>query len=699
MTHADLISNDNLLLAWRRIGTARNHQYKRFFRPLYLAYELAHEDNLKRLHQRLRGTWQPSSPMRVWLPKPSGLQRPVSLLTIDDQIVLQAIANVFAAKLRQRRAAVEGLTVFSNLLDPSADSKFFIQDWHRTYLRFQRRCLAHFTAGRRWVAHFDLAAFYDTISHELLIRTVSPRGGYRNVWQVVSAWLKVWSSTRDGKPFHHGIPQGPVASDFLAESVLLPIDEALSREDITYVRYADDIRIFAKSKSEAQRAAVRLEVLTRTAGLIPQGKKFALVEARSIADVIGMLPSLAPPDQTDAERDTTLSAVDAEAMIRAALRGRPHTVHDKTKLRFALYRAPRSRRILGIVLRLLPRYPEHIDAFVAFLSIYTKSRAIEKAIRQALLDGSPYDYVRAELWLLLSRLASRRAGVRLRSAARADVGDRNNPAWLKFGALSFLRRCELLGDGKCTDRIRHQPAIVQALLVPGLDESVFSRRQLIASLLRSKAPEPGLMLAAELARRGETHRDYGVQAKELAPEVQNTFKALKLLTARRGVAVDQVGDLLQKRYATAPAGWREILGPEYLHCLRILVQADAHFDPARSHWLQQQNSFNDALTRRLIGRLTSAGLPGAARLIGRDGKLIKFGSLLAPGAPFVTHYPDIANCFRAVNDRRNALPASHPYDEKRGVRNRYLSYREQRTFVRTLAQAYSATLALVATLP
>ena len=36
-----LFCSKNLELAWRRITTGTNHQYKRFFRPLYYAYEIA----------------------------------------------------------------------------------------------------------------------------------------------------------------------------------------------------------------------------------------------------------------------------------------------------------------------------------------------------------------------------------------------------------------------------------------------------------------------------------------------------------------------------------------------------------------------------------------------------------------------------------------------------------------------------------
>jgi hypothetical protein len=80
MNYRSLISVNNLRLAWRRIATGRNLQHKRFFRHLYEAYELGLEANLHNLHERLTGSWKPSPPIRIYVPKPSGLLRPISLL-------------------------------------------------------------------------------------------------------------------------------------------------------------------------------------------------------------------------------------------------------------------------------------------------------------------------------------------------------------------------------------------------------------------------------------------------------------------------------------------------------------------------------------------------------------------------------------------------------------------------------------------
>ncbi len=273
ISKASLISLPNLDLAWSRIMTGSNLQHKRMFRHLYNAYEPGRNANLRLLHEKLKGGWKPSSPDRIYLPKPSGLLRPLTLLALDDQIVLQAIANQVAKHMFHRRGVVENSLVFSNCRNLSPDSIFFLQNWRQTYRNFKLRLEQHLNSGHRWIAHFDLAAFYETISHRALQSIVSPSGGSQEVWTLIREWLCVWTSESRGVPVDHGIPQGPIASNFLAEIFLLPLDEAMKKADIPYIRYVDDIRVFGKTERDVRRAAIQLEMECRRWSLIPQSSK------------------------------------------------------------------------------------------------------------------------------------------------------------------------------------------------------------------------------------------------------------------------------------------------------------------------------------------------------------------------------------------------------------------------------------------
>ena len=90
--------------------------------------------------------------------------------------------------------------------------------------------------------------------------------------------------------------------------------------------------------------------------------------------------------------------------MREALKGKPLKVVDKTRLRYVLYRAAPTNKLLRRVLDLLPRHPEHIDAFMAYLSNYSHSNFIMDRARSILREGVLYEYVEGELWRLVSSI-------------------------------------------------------------------------------------------------------------------------------------------------------------------------------------------------------------------------------------------------------------------------------------------------------
>lgn len=688
-----LISQKNLDLAWSRIATATNYQYKRFYRPALLALEPAREEVLRRLRHRLLGAWQPTSPVRVYLPKPSGLQRPLSLLSLEDQLVLQAVANAFAEKLRNRRAKVSGKVVFSNILNDQPGSIFFIQRWQKTYSRFQSVCEGHYKGGFRWVAHFDLAAFYDTISHDLLVRCVSPRGGNQETWDRVKSWFRIWSAEASEQPFGHGIPQGPIASDFLAECLLLPIDEQLQRSGIRYVRYVDDIRLFGRSRAEAQQAVLLLERLCRNIGLIPQGEKYAINRARSLSDALGSLPSLAPPN--DEGGNQQLEAIEAERLFEESIIGRPYQIGNKSKARYVLYRAPKTSRLLRLVVKLLPRHPEHVDALVHYLRVCGKSIVTERTCRKLLEEGMPYQYVRGELWHLLADIASDRELGELVALAQSDLR-RDPTAALAWGAMRFLLQVESRGGCSSTHRVRHQPPLIQALLVEAIPDSRYVPNGPIATLLRKGSQEAGASLAGELIARGLTHRDFGLRVIDLPPIVQEVFRALGLVNRQLGVKVDQIGEILSRRFGIATVTkWRHVLQQEYAHALQILSQAEIVFDASRSSWLQYQDSFNDLLVRKFIEFLHTRGLAGGRSTVNGNGVRLDYGILLDPTQAFAQTFPSISEPLRNTHKRRNRLPGSHPYDKATGAQNRFLTRAEQQAIGTDLTGAYADLLRIV----
>lgn len=696
MRWESLVSIQNLKLAWRRINTGRNLQYKRFFRELYLVYEGALNENLRDLHKKLTAkAWRPNHSARIYLPKPSGLQRPISLLGIEDQILLQAIANIFAQKLRAKRQRVELESVFSNKLAEPSDSIFFTERWQITYRAFQNKCVEHFLKGYRWAAHFDLSAYYDTISHDLLIRIVSPRNSHPETWDIVRRWLQKWSAAESSAMTGHGIPQGPLASDFLAEAFFLPIDIELRKAGCIYIRYVDDIRLFGKTENEVRQTAIMLEQRCRDRGLIPQTKKFEIKELESPDDAMGALPSI-PPTDGKGTLEPEMAPSEARKILKSAVGGKPLKIKDKSRFRYVMYRAPADRKFLASVLKLLPRHPEHIDAFVNYFANFSQRRTIADAALQYLASGLPYSYVRGELWHVVARLGGREQLEKGLPLARNDAKKRGSCIVLSWGVMHFLMQCEQQGLSRLGRRLASESSMGRALLAPVFADREFTRDGLAKALLKGSLEEQ-LAASRELQRRCVSLGTLKLRQRDLSSLCRNALRSFGVIRRRHHIETDWVAERLVSLYGCADVRvWRLLLGTEYEHALQILVEAEARFPGACSEWLALQDSFNDITIRQFFAFLKARGLPGHSKLISGK-RLEKYGSLIAVGRPFEIQYATEASYLRQIHDRRNQLPGSHPYDEKGGAKNRWLTKREQNALVVAVKNSLERIAAVVKT--
>lgn len=701
MKMKQLAAKRNLELAWRRITTGGNYQYKRLYRPIYLAYEAALDANLNDLSQRLLGgAFEPRHPERIYVPKASGLHRPLALLGIEDQIVLQAFANLAAKRMQKKRAPLQFKTIFSNILE-KPQSIFFFRKWQLTYGAFQRRIRGHYSDGLRWVGDFDLAAFYDTVSHELLLRTIYPRTSNSDL-DLIAKCLKAWSSDRAASGHGHGLPQGPLASDLLAECFLLPIDLALQKRR-GYIRYVDDVRLLGASEDEVRANLIELERHCRERGLIPQSGKFAIKRAQSMQEAMGMLPSIADPQHEGAVGEKA-DGKRVRRAFRSAVKGRPHRVIDKTRLRYALYRAEPDREMLKVVLGLIPHHPEHADAFFAYLGRFGYRRPIER-LCLALVAKNPYPFVRGEAWHVLARYlrepksttgTERQARSGLIATAVEIAKDRSQDNFAEqWGACHFLCAAESAALGHQSRWVKYLAPILQALLAPVLPDGAFMKGEAAEAYLKRSAPEPGLSICSDLHMRGLAPTAFGLSADQLPSQVQNTLLELGII-GTPGPKVDPIAEILERRF-DVPKGksWQRLMAAEYVHALGLLKQAEAAFHGGRSFWLACQNSFNQTVFLALQRHLAAVGHPGACTTIDRKGELVDFGVTLDAQGRFSKSCPTIADCFRDMNARRNHLPVSHPYEKKTGIPARHLTTQERNRFVGRLKAAFVDFVALM----
>lgn len=700
MSYKELISKPNLQLAWRRITATRDARYKRYFRHLYEAYELSYERNIADLHKRLHeGVFQPTEPVRVYYPKPSGLQRPITLLCIEDQILLQATANLFSKKLFLRRKPLLGVAVFSNWVNDKKDSIFFVQHWKNGYYQLRKNILISFSVGKRWVAKVDLSAFYETIPHDLLLKTAFPQGGGAELSEHVLRCFEIWSSDHHTSRHQHGIPQGPVASDFLAECILLPIDEQMIQKH-TYFRYVDDIWLLGKTELDVRHALVQLDILCRERGLIPNTDKLKIRKVNTPEELVADITNIAHYSEWTSHRPKRFLRV-AEKTLDSAISRTQNglEVVDRTQLRFIYFRSPASDKLFNAMLELWESYPEHVDAFSVFLNNYERTEPIIHLCRKILAQDYPYDYVRGEAWALLARMLERQEIDRdLIEMAIAGAKDKDKKhVATRMGAYAFLCQCEVYKMGSYSKWMMWEESpIVQALLAPSIDVADHLGYDTIRQILGRSIPDPALALVRNMLQTNVDLSVIGKNPNGLTLVAQHVFQSAGILSSIKSVQHDSMGKILANRFKIQRWGkWKKLFGHNYQHALSLLLPAERYCKHHPSTWLSYQASFNDALFRAFQEFLAAKGARGVIPLVNpTTGELCNIGNLYDHGG-FKSIYPQMSMHLKAISDRRNILPDVHPYQKKTGGKAIPLRKRQQNNIMDRMQAVYNEIIQVV----
>jgi RNA-directed DNA polymerase len=249
---ARVVDRANLQRAWKRVKANRGAPGSDGM-PIedFAEYARSHWAAIRQ--SLCDGTYQPQPVRRVSIPKPGGGERLLGIPTVVDRVIQQAIAQVMGP-----------------LFDPGFSEASFGFRPGRSAHGALRQVQRFIGEGYRIAVDLDLAKFFDTVRHDVLMARVGRKVRDKRLLGLIGRYLRAGVLVGESiQATLIGTPQGGPLSPLLANILLDDLDKELERRGQRFVRYADDLLILVKTPRAGERVMASVtRFLTRRLKLV-----------------------------------------------------------------------------------------------------------------------------------------------------------------------------------------------------------------------------------------------------------------------------------------------------------------------------------------------------------------------------------------------------------------------------------------------
>jgi group II intron reverse transcriptase/maturase len=207
----------------------------------------------------------------VSIPKSNGQNRLLGVPTVIDRMLQQCVSQILSTKF-----------------EPEFKDQSYGFRPNRNAQQAVQASQSHINEGYKYIVDIDLRNFFDEVDHCILLQLIYRKVKCDITLRLIRKWLRapIWIEGQLRRR-RKGVPQGSPLSPLLSNILLNELDSKLEKEDLRYVRYADDFSIYLKTKVQAREIGNSVFLFLKTKLRLPINKEKSGIRTPTEFNILG----------------------------------------------------------------------------------------------------------------------------------------------------------------------------------------------------------------------------------------------------------------------------------------------------------------------------------------------------------------------------------------------------------------------------